>query len=71
MAEADLAAFHPDGAARDRHLAEIEGRAAATDSTAHHHEPGLGPAHGLEGGRRRKSLPSRCKLSLSGAREQR
>ena len=44
VAMADLAGGNPDGGAGDRHLADIEGRAAAADAAAHGDQAGFGTA---------------------------
>ena len=54
---ADRAAGQPHGGAGDRRLSEIERRAAAADTTAQHHQTGLGAAHGFGLARQASLVP--------------
>ena len=57
---ADLAGLRAHGAARHRHFAQVERRAAAAGAAAHHDQAGLRPAQAMcrpAGRRRRRAAP--------------
>ncbi|MNT76343.1 hypothetical protein D3C72_2153330 [compost metagenome] len=57
----------PHGRPAHRGFAEVEGRAAATDSSAHHDEPDLRPAQHLHFGLLRQAVPHTGQVMEFGA----